>query len=139
FYCSLKCSISSYISDSRSTGSVPVRHVLPPKPGYIPVYIQHGDSPPDVASLYKASMPLHHKNPSKRPQKYKNNIYQSGHYMSLNRPKVKPQSSHVKSHGVLHHRVAGSKPDVDRPYYKEKTHLSRVRRFLDFLNDALYT
>lgn len=30
-----------------------VRQYLPPKPGYVPVYIQEGDTPPDVASIYE--------------------------------------------------------------------------------------
>lgn len=29
------------------------RQYLPPLPGYIPVYIQDGESPPDVESIYE--------------------------------------------------------------------------------------
>ncbi|KAG8273963.1 hypothetical protein J6590_011513 [Homalodisca vitripennis] len=29
------------------------RQYLPPQPGYIPVYIQDGDTPPDVESIYE--------------------------------------------------------------------------------------
>lgn len=34
------------------------RQVLPPIPGYIPVYIQDGDVPPDVESIYEIASTL---------------------------------------------------------------------------------
>ncbi|KAI5713190.1 hypothetical protein M8J76_008730 [Diaphorina citri] len=131
FFCFVVVFICSSFVECRST--VPVKRVLPPKPGYIPVYIQHGDAPPDVASLYKSSIPLH-KNMGK--QKYKNNIY-SGHYMSLNRAK---QPNHAKTdskhpQGVLYHKAAARSPMES--HYKAKTKMtgnSRVKRFFDFWN-----
>ncbi|XP_046672727.1 uncharacterized protein LOC124362343 isoform X2 [Homalodisca vitripennis] len=52
----LPCSLFAFLFFFPPTSAMPVklpRQYLPPQPGYIPVYIQDGDTPPDVESIYE--------------------------------------------------------------------------------------
>lgn len=40
-------------SDAAPLRSSAARQFLPPQPGYIPVFIQDGETPPDVESIYE--------------------------------------------------------------------------------------
>ncbi|XP_034248367.1 uncharacterized protein LOC117649586 [Thrips palmi] len=49
---------SAGLGHSRSLPAARDQGQLPPVPGYIPVYIQSGDSPPDVQRLYESHRTL---------------------------------------------------------------------------------